>query len=393
MTVVYDAGQLPVARSASRWARSSQVRRYARRYSATHLLRVLDPDAAEETETWWAGKAGVSFAAAIDEWAEGRNAAADDVVVVPLDGRIYAAELERGLVERELVIGEGRWNEQFAKWSAQGKTVRGFEGGGLAEVVSAMVVLEECPFDARMYRYRPTAVALGAAGMYAPAHAGIVVAAALVFGAAVGYLQWHAGRASGLAESERAESAREVALRAAFTGGEVVKGAAEAGWEQSTLLLHRDGLGEMVYGGGFEVSFSGVAPRGFPSNAIRYAELVGAGLEIEGSGWRINRPVGWSAGESRSVEGFGSRELAERLYLAAGAGRAEVASASVLRGELVEERGFRLTIPNATAYDLWELGGWLRDAPYRVAMLRCAFDGYLASVCEMEIWSKGEVLE
>ena len=391
ITVVYDAPQLPVARGVSRWSRSRQVRRHARRNGATHLLRVVDPQGIGETETWWAGTAGVSLAAAVDEWALKNQGIGSDVVVIPFDGRIYAAELDGGLVENELVLGNGLWREQMGQWTRGGKIVRAFEGGKMGDVLRTVVAVEPAAFDLRGHRYRRKGLALTAAGMYAPSQGVAAGAAATVAIALAGYSQWQESRAAGRVAAERDEAARAAALLAAFTGADVINGAAEIGWDEAMLLLHRDGLGEMVYEGGFEVSFSGTAAPGFPAAATRYAEAMGGQLQVEGSNWRVRRAVGWPAAEQKTVEGFGSRSLAERLHGAAEAARAEIMSARVLRGDLADERTFTLRIPNATANDLVQLAAAMEGRPYRVAGLRCSFEGYLASVCEIEIWAKGVV--
>ena len=394
ITVVYDAAQLPVARGASRWSRSRQVRRYARRNGATHLLRVVDPQGSDETETWWAGTAGVSLAAAVDEWAEAAHGVDSDVVLVPLDDRIYAAELDGGLVENELVLGEGLWRDQLAQWTRAGRIVRGFEGGRMSEGLGTVVALEPAPFDFRRQRYRRIGAALTAAGMYAPSQGAAAAVALALALAGAGYAQWQEGRASGQAAAERDEAAKAAALLGDFTGANVVNGAAGVGWDEATLFLHRDGLGEMVYDGGFEVAFAGTAARGFPAGAARYAEAVGGKLQVEGSAWRVRRAVAWPAAlEPETVEPFGSRSLAERLHGAAEAVRAEVMSARVLRGGVAEERAFTLRISNATANDLAELAGAMEGRPYRVAGLRCWFERYLATMCEMEIWAKGVASE
>ena len=386
ISVVYEAPQLPLARGASRWARSGQIRRHAKRAGATHLLRVVDPRGVE-TESWWAGTAGVSLAAAIDEWADAAEGVDNDVVLIPFDRRIYAAELEGGLVEKETVFAEGMLSERMGRWA--GRTVRGFAGGRLGDVLREVVAMEPAPFDFRRKRYRRALVAMTAAGMFAPAQAAAVGAGVVLAATAVGFGEWREGRAEGAAEDERAAAARAAALSGDFTGGRVIDGAAVVAWEPATLLLHRDGLREMSYLGGFEVAFSGSAGRGFPSSATLYAEASGARIEVEGSAWRITRSVAWPAGDAGSVEAFGSRGLAESLHAAAEEARALVSGARVVGGAAVEERGYTLRIPDATANDLAILAARFAGRPYRVAALRCAFEGYLASLCEIEVWTKG----
>ena len=213
VAVVYGAEQFELSRAAGRWARSRQVRREAKRCGATHLLRV--EGVGGDHETWWLGQAGVSFAAAIEGWAAQEEDVDDDVVLVPLDDRIYAAELGGGEVEEEMVIGEGVLPEQFRKW--RGRTVRAFEAGDLGEVLAdTAAALEPLPFDLRAMVYRPSVVGLTAAGLFTPAQA---VYGAAVVGLVVGWQffdAWRAGAVDDAVQASRRRRRARLPCRATF---------------------------------------------------------------------------------------------------------------------------------------------------------------------------------
>lgn len=66
---------------------------------ATHLLRIVDANG--ELETWHAGRAGVSIAAALERLALEHAIVRDAVVLVPLTSRTYFAEMSGALVQAE----------------------------------------------------------------------------------------------------------------------------------------------------------------------------------------------------------------------------------------------------------------------------------------------------
>ena len=384
VAVVYGAPQLPLPTTGSRWARSRQLHRFARTHGASHLLRVRD--ASGEADVWWAGRAGVSFAAAIEAWAETQPDVRDDVVVVPLDKRIYAAELEDRLVEQEYVLGAARLTEMMAEWRQ--RTVRTFAAGEMGSALEG-VTPEAVPFDLRARRFRAVPAALTAAGLFAPAQ---VAAAALVAAAAAvpefdGVLREYWSDADQVAEAGAQEHA--AALEGSYGAASVLRGLADVGWHDAALLMHRDGLAEMRFEDLYEVSFSGRSAAGFPEAAAEYAAAHSATFDVSGERWIVRRPVFWGGAERRSVEGFRSRRLAQDLHVVANAARAEVKASPGISAGPTEERRYALRIAAATPRDLAFLADALAGRPFGLNHARCTFAGYLASVCEIGLVTKG----
>ena len=384
LAVVYGAPQLPLPTAGSRWARSRQLQRFARANRASHLLRVRD--ASGEADTWWAGRGGVSFAAAIDAWAETEADVVDDVVVVPLDQRIYAAELEDRLVEQEHLVGPVRLAEMMARW--QRRSIRVFTAGAMASALDAALGLEALPFDLRAHRFRPVSVALTAAGLFAPAQVGAV--AVLAAAAAVPELDgvrelWNdADQAAEVAARERAAK-----LEGSYGAAATLRGLADVGWNDAVLLMHRDGLAEMRFDGTFEVSFSGRSAAGFPQGAAEYAAVHSAAFELNGARWEVRRPVSWGDAERRSVEGFRAHGLAQDLHAVANAARADVEASPGVPSGPAEERSYALRIATATPRDLGLLAAALAGRPFGLSHARCTFADYLASACEIGLVAKG----
>lgn len=383
VTVVYDAPQLPLPTASSRWARSRQLQRFARANRASHLLRVRD--ASGEADTWWAGRGGVSFAAAIDAWAESEADVRNDVVVVPLDRRIYAAELEDRLVEQEHVFGPARLKEMMARW--RGRSIRGFAASRKA-ALDGLLRLEALPFDLRAHRFRPVSVALTGAGLFAPAQFGaavvVVAAAATPELGALGQLWDDADQVAEVAARERTAK-----LEGSYGAAGILLGLADVGWNDAVLLMHRDGLAEMRFEEGFEVRFSGLSAAGFPRGAAEYAAAHSATFELAGERWEIRRAVSWGDAERRSVEGFRAQGLARDLHAVANAARADVDASPGIPSGPVEERNYALRIAAATPRDLVFLATALAGRPFGVSRARCTFADYVAAACEIGLVAKG----
>lgn len=386
VAVVYGAEQIELSTAAGRLSRSGQLRRLAKRYGATHLLRAEGAD--DDHETWWLGLAGVSFAAAIEAWAMTESDVDDDVVLVPLDDRIYVAELDGGEVGREMVIGEKLLGEQFQAW--RGRTVRAFEGGSLGYVLEGMAALEPLPFGLRSMTYRPAVLALSAAGLFAPAQA---LAVAMVGTAVVGwqfYAGWREDAVGEAVQAAREAEQRAAALQADFSAAAVLRGFADLVWDESCLVLHRGGLRQASFAGGFEVVLDGVA-EGHPKGAERYADAHGGGVVVSGEAWQVTQLVGWAAPHPGSVIGIGGRRLAANLYEIADFPRAEVAGTMAVPAGPTEERSFSVRVDAPTQRDFELLAAGVEGLPYRVTRASCTFEDYLAVVCDVSIVAKGEL--
>lgn len=388
VAVVYGTEQIELSTEAGRLSRSGQLRRLAKRYGATHLLRGEGTDSGHET--WWLGQAGVSFAAAIEAWAMTEPDIDDDVVLVPLDDRIYVAELDGGEVGGEMVIGERLLGEQFGAWRGRGRTVRAFEGGSLGYVLEGMAALEPLPFELRSMVYRPAALALSAAGLFAPAQAVAVAAIVVATSGWQLYAGWREDAVGEAVQAARQAEERAAALQADFSAAPVLRGFAGLVWDESCLVLHRGGLRQASFAGGFEVVLDGVA-EGYPKGAERYADAHGGGLVVSGEAWQVTRVVGWSAPRLGSVVGIGGRRLAANLYEIADSPRAQIAGTMAAPAGPAEERSFSVRLDAPTRRDFELLAAGVEDLPYRVAAVSCTFNDYLAEACDVSIVAKGEL--
>jgi len=330
----------------------------------------------------------VSFAAAIDAWAETEMDVSDDVVLVPLDKRSYAAELEDRLVEQEYLLGTTRLAEMMAVWQKRNK--RAFATGATASALEGMR-LETLPFELRAHRFRPVSTALTAAGLFAPTQ----VAAAAVVALAASAPQLDAGFRElwNATDPDAEQAARELAakLEGSYGAASTLRGLADVGWNEAVLLMHRDGLDEMRFEDAFEVSFSGRSAAGFPQGAAAYAAAHAARFELTGERWNVRQPVPWGAEQRRSVKGFRAQGLAREIHAVANAARAELDASHGISTGPAEERRYALRIASATPRDLGFLATALAGRPFGLRHARCTFSDYLASTCEIGLVAKGMV--
>ena len=385
VAVVYGAEQIELSTAAGRLSRSGQLRRLAKRDGATHLLRAVGADSGHET--WWLGQAGVSFAAAIEAWAMTEPDVDDVVVLVPLDDRMYVAELDGGEVGVEMVIGEKLLPEQFQAW--RGRTVRAFEGGSLGYVLEGMVAREPLPFGLRSMVYRPAVFALCAAGLFAPAQA-VAVTVVVVAGASWQfYADWREDAVGEAVQAAQAAREHAAALQGDFSAAAVLRGFARLVWDKSCLVLHRGGLRQASFSGGFEIVLDGVA-EGYPKGAEQYADAHGGSVVVSGEAWQVTRVVGWGP-QLGSVVGIGGRRLAANLYEIADFPRAQIAGTMPVPAGPAEERSFSVRVEAPTRRDFELLAAGVEDLPYRVAAVSCTFEDYLAVACDVSIVAKGEL--
>ena len=130
---------------------------------ATHLLRVVDERG--EQETWHAGRAGVSIAAGIERMAIKEATVRDAVVVVPLDARIYCAELEGTLVRHECAPYPSAFKDKVASWRASNRKIVTLTDAGLHTIELRETLALPFEFDVHLFTFRRAFVVMLHAGV------------------------------------------------------------------------------------------------------------------------------------------------------------------------------------------------------------------------------------
>lgn len=202
--VTYGAAQLPLPLQSGRRRKSRVIRDHLAHNQSRYALVVRSGG---DLEYWWvAESAGISFAAAIQAWvlgtaggpdkpedpdeSEGPDAIGGFLAVIPMDTRVYLAEVAGGLVRNERILTPDRAEGDVAKALGDGTVVYAFSASGsggtgrAAETIARHVALDELPFDPVAWRYRPSWQVFAGQGLPHPVHAWAGILFAVVIGLA-----------------------------------------------------------------------------------------------------------------------------------------------------------------------------------------------------------------
>ena len=387
IAVVYGSPQLPIPSGAKRFAAATQVRRFAKANHAKHVLRTAD---AKGMRTWWAGAAGVSLAAAVDEWAESAaEAGADDAVVVPLDARVYCARLAEGLVEEEAMLAGERLAEKLEEWEREGVNIHAFEGGSQGELLGGRLGLEGLPFEPTAHRFGGIVREFARRGMFHPAFVAAAVVLIALPALGMAYFEWGARAAESVARELHEMQAAADALQADFSGAAKVERFAAMVSGEATLPLLRDGLAIATYDATNHLAtLRGERAYGYPAAAEAYAKAAAGEFHLVGGQWEILVGVG-VAPDFRTVDGRGHGAVVAAVYAAGMAAGGAVALGVRSERDETVETGMVVTLSEVTTHDLAILADSLAGRPVALLEGRCQFDGWLIRECTFALSAKG----
>lgn len=170
--------------------RSAGVNRLLNRNKrATRLLRVVDERG--EQETWYAGRAGVSFAAAIERMAIKHDALRDSVVVASLGERVYVAEMRGTLVASERAPYCKAFADQLTEWLSAKQPVVALTGNGLDELDFDIQISLALNVDLATLKFRRAFTTMLRAGLFRwRTWVFVLVFVAMVFTSVAYFLTW-----------------------------------------------------------------------------------------------------------------------------------------------------------------------------------------------------------
>lgn len=405
LTVVYGVTPLSLATSGGRWERSREIRRHlSRTRGANAVLVTRTPDGGEES--WWAARgAGVSFAAAIDQWLHARIARTDASplpgrlhVVVPLDDLIYFATVETGIITAEAVLAPEPARRRLAEIARDG-VVYGFNGGRCTGPVAEHVELEDPdpPCDLTGFRYgRPGAVLLRH-GLFHPVHAALaVLAVALAVAAGSGLPRLAAGL-PWVGDWLRPQAAQAPPVRIVVP--EVPWSAAVELRELAALAvraepLHADGLSELRFGGS-GATIAGTLPGpGYPDTVAALSDSLGGTWTMNGNTWEIAvpstgpaRPRGKPADTGPVLRSLLRHPLGLRLT----AGPEKFVPPQPdgdVRLQATRRTRYRADLSGITPQDLLDAAAGMEALPVRLSGAVCAFAEWRLRDCLLHFESR-----
>ena len=130
---------------------------------ATHLLRIAAKDGSETS--WYAGVAGTSLAAGLERMAIAHEDLRDQVVVLPLDARVYVADIRGGLVRAEWVLYPDAFQERVQTWRQAGRGFTLLTGGGRQAVDLPNAATLPVDIDTATMTFRHASLALLRCGL------------------------------------------------------------------------------------------------------------------------------------------------------------------------------------------------------------------------------------
>lgn len=299
--LVVGAKSLPVARGGGRRERGRVVRGHLARHGARQALVA---QGGGDTRIWWASDGpGVSIAAAIEAWCltprEDGEALPDRfVVVIPLDRRIYVAQVQEDAVVEEKALQPDLAESRVAEAIDGGTVVYAFTAGDAADGIGRQVQLEDPPFDLRAHRFAPAWRVFASQGIVHRTH--LAAAALLLSTMAVGLnagpvaVRHVSGLAGDLIERWWPQ---EMPLQVETEPPTVITPEVphSAAWEMRAMArllvqaeaLYGDGLETLAWDGE-GATFAGDSGESYPAAAHRLADAAGGAWSLDAGGWTIH---------------------------------------------------------------------------------------------------------
>jgi len=381
IAVVYDAPSYPLESGGSWWERSQVIADFVRDHGGRTALVTREDDA----ETWRVGEGpGVSFAAAIEAWAEtGPEALQGEeaTVVVPLDERIYVGEVADGLVDGELVAVPEKALEAVREALASRRPVVAFRGGAQTEALGELVEPEALPFDPFAHRYRPVMAATVRHGLFHRIYLAVPVLLALGVAGSVLDLDL-AGQevAQAVAAADPLERMHPRAARAQLE--ELAASLApafaaplyESGWERM------DVTGPVLTARGSAAAF--------PESALTLANERAARFNLAPEGWEVTMVLA-EPGAPEPVDGFEHGDLVRRVYAAGASVGGAVSLVATLEALTTRQSQVDVRIERPGPAHLAALGRALDGLPVTVATATCELGEWIAGACSIGLIVKG----
>lgn len=404
ITLTYNAAQLPLAAAGSRWQRTREVLRHLKRSRSKHVLAVAAVDGA--IETWWsAAEGGTSFAAAIDHWIESRLAGSGEadeapperfLVVIPLDERIYLAEIQQGLVREERALFPSAAEEYLERYNADGSVIHGFAAGTCTALPEQYVRLETPPFDLLRFEFSRPAGLFLRKGLPHPRHGlalagAVLLAAVLQFG--YGFLKTGWPGLGGWLGDDAQSLLPAVALQQVVDPSVPHSAGAElralAGLIVDAEPLHADGLVRLDFGHGRAATYAGLKRTGWPQTARALAAALKADWRLDQAGWKLSvTPPDIDSGRRRpaATEPVTEALLRHplRLRLVDGPRRSGgfQQSANILV-RAVDLSIFEAEPESLSAQDLLDAADRLDGLPVSLASAACTFESFRLKTCSL----------
>ncbi len=381
--VVYEAPTHPVSAELGRWEKSKAVAAFLKANGAKAALVVKDG----ASENWLAAEGpGYSFQAAVEAWVESDEEKDEErsnaTVVVPLDERIYVAELSDGLVEGEAVTVPGKALDAVRSALEGGGVVVVFEGGRQTAAAAALVKPDPMEMDLYGYRFRSVMPVVLAAGLFHRVYLAVPAMATAFAGGAL--LDFGAVDEAGnqrLPALDQYERVHPFSAKAqldelgALLGPGFAGALYAAGWDRLDIEAPS-----------FSASGSSLA---YPETAEAMAAARGASFTLSPDGWRLGFQLA-PLPESERVDGHGHDAVVRAVFEAGRIVGGQVSLVGVIDRNSTSESQLEIRVERASEAHLRALGSALEGLPVMMGGAVCEMDKWIAGACTVGLLAKGE---
>lgn len=388
ITFTYQAPQLPVSNELGSWAHARQLHQFVKSNAGKALLRIED----ETLCSWLAAPSkGVSLSAAIEHWLQQQ---ADEstkrfVMVIPLDQRIYYAEIDHGLVTKERLVSRAQFEQERDAWQQDQTELRLYKAGQLSHVITDNLTPQPLPLDPWAFEFTPTFKAFVQQKLIHPGAVnalGVFLVVGVLAQQGYQYLQREEAEVQAL---EAAAVAQALAPTAEFSASAQILDVAAYLTDDALVGLHRDNIERLSWrASDAKLEYIGRIERHYPENSAAFAEYINGEFVLTPNEWRIEKilkPVT----DSRTVDEFVSSTLSSTIYQLGTLNQGEVRLSSTLDHGPVTESLFTLTLSTPNRFSLQRLSSYVDGLPISLLEAQCEYGEWRLTKCEFNLSSRG----
>ncbi len=386
MNFVHSAPEMPLTDDLDYFGRWKMATRHLASQSAiaSHVCIVTDADG---TQIWRVGPgAGYCLAASIENWLQENPEIQDALVVIPLDRRTYLAEVEFGLIVREVALVHSRAVEEMEA-PTKYKTLLIFDAGGLGnQHLRPFGELVKVPFNLKKFSYEWAPLVFLKQGMVHRVH--VFFAASLVV-ASLGWYWFEPAEEAVIQVAEVVTQKPLAAPQADFSAAEQIEQFVQTIDYPLLKALVSDRLSSIVFQDGQLIARGNLADS-WPARVVAMSEHRPDGqFSLNSEGWQLKLPLPVKP-DRRPLSEHSYLPAVQSLFAAARAARARIKLSGNFTDERTSASTFEVTLDKPPQTALHLLAKNLANQPVEFGRLNCEYNRYQVQSCRLVLTVKGK---
>lgn len=405
--LIYNAVSTFVETRATKRVKSKSIRQVAATNRCGYCLRVVD---GEHEFYYFSPKSGISFARQIEVFVSASNDLRwqQDVKtawIIPLDNKVYIAELERGEVIDESVLIVPAAQERITAMRQAGQEMCCLSGGACQSEISLDGIDDVPGFDllikkgreSKSFYFVSLAILMTYNILFHQAQIFYTVPFFIILMlVGFGYHQYQTEIEGAVLSAQ--EAAQRERIRIANANKERTS-QSEANHSGSLNMLNLlvafkqaqklsgDGVTQVIWGrSGVELTGNS---QHFPNSAAELGKQDGWTFQLLEKGWIVK--LSRLAHADNKETTANAATMMRSLYSLAKVTLGEMQITKIRRENAHEIIAFSVTIPVGIPAALVGLSQAMRDKPYRLDAAICRFDGWRSTGCETTITAKYKI--